>query len=236
MPLTPGVKSIDLAFQVLALKLLAIIFEKIFHFNTFHAREGLCLEYRINSTFAGVPVNQLPAYAIKLGVISFAKLSLLVLFRENTDSLLQILFHLVALSGHFFVSFRCLIQPCTQLGLLTVCRLDILLQPMGFGCSARRRSFVIRFRSGSLSGFSSVFLPVPFFPGPEQISAAGLRQLLLHAAQRLPLSLLILIASHRSSGMRGGYQKNNRHRLAEQSQNHVFYPTILQQFSLQYGE
>ncbi len=59
----------------------------------------------MKSTFPAVPVNQLPAYAIKRGVISFAKLSLLVLLRENTDSLLQILFQLVALSGYAWFFF-----------------------------------------------------------------------------------------------------------------------------------
>ena len=64
----------------------------------------------MKSTFPAVPVNQLPAYAIKRGVISFAKLSLLVLLRENTGSSLQVLFQLVALSGYGLVLFSRLIQ------------------------------------------------------------------------------------------------------------------------------
>ena len=66
----------------------------------------------MKSAFPAVPVNQLPAYAIKRGVISFAKLSLLVLL-TRTLAASSVLFPLVALSGYRLVLFLRLIQPCT---------------------------------------------------------------------------------------------------------------------------
>ncbi len=40
----PKTISIDFTFEVLALKLIAIVFKQIFHFHTLHPRKGLYLQ------------------------------------------------------------------------------------------------------------------------------------------------------------------------------------------------
>ena len=117
---------------------------------------------------------------------------MLILLRKGNRCILQILFQLFALTGQFFVPFGCFVKPCTQFGFLAICRLDILLKPRSFGYSTRRRSFV---GFGFVMGFFQCFFQHCFFLIQRRFLLLDFVQLLLHAAQCLPLFFLILIAS-----------------------------------------